>query len=282
MPDSETIFGRQRRLDPAALYRRGENMPQTNRSPRDIAADIAAIANMGVPAEVINQRILNRHTSNRNPAENPVSGAMRTEREKARNNVRGNPVYSKCPSCEYTTMIEIEPELTTNFTCPKCSTSFQISGAWKPKEIMFLEISDPNVVPYLCKTKPVPHTAMYFAIWNLIAKIWPDVKNFVEYGHFKYYTPSQFSAIITNDPEITAYDADPVKANSALMTKIRSFENQSDIINPQPQNVEEFVNEFLIEVGEFEQHGHKSKPRPQRNSGDINPIDDLDVGENPI
>lgn len=185
---------------------------------------------------------------------------------------KGNPVYVKCYNCQYTTFIEVEPEFTANFTCPRCEASFQVAGSWKPKEIMFLEIRHEIAMPHLCAAVPVSGSPRYYAIWNFIAKVWPDVRNFVEYGHFKYYTPSQFFAIVTNDPEIVAFNLNPEKATIALMSKLRSYDE--NVINYQPPDIDQYVLELetelrtmLLPKGQAE---IKSKTPPR------DPIDDLD------
>lgn len=183
---------------------------------------------------------------------------------------RKNPVYAKCVLCQYTTFIEVEPEFTSMFTCPKCKTEFQIQGTWKPKEIMFLEIKNEVAVPYLCAPKPTPNTPAYFAIWNFIAKVWPDVKNFIEYGHFRYYAISQFEIIVTNDPEILSFGTNIDKATTALISKLRSFE--TNVISPEPSDIDNFVAEFEFDMQNL--HSSKSKAVIKPSSHSV--ISDLD------
>ena len=186
---------------------------------------------------------------------------------------RTNPVYAKCVLCQYTTFIEIEPEFTSMFTCPKCKTEFQIQGTWKPKEIMFLEIKNEVAVPYLCAPKPTPNTPAYFAIWNFISKVWPDVKNFIEYGYFRYYAISQFEIIVTNDPEILSFGTNLDKATTALISKLRSFE--TNVISPEPSDIDNFVAEFEFDM----QNLHLSKSKTAIKPVPHNAIDDLDPND---
>ena len=189
------------------------------------------------------------------------------------------PVYGKCPYCSYTTFIELPPESTTNFTCPRCDMKFQLKGTWKPKAVMYLEITDKNVVPYLSKPRPVLNSPQHFAIWNFIGSVWPEVRNYVEYGYFKYYATSPFSIIVTNDPEITSFDSDVVKATNALVSKFRTFDNLDEVISKQPDDIDNFVDIFEIEIGEsaISKERRIEKVPTQRSA-----IDDLDPSENEL
>lgn len=227
--------------------------------------------------EIINA-ILNRPTSAQQVANSraEVERAMREDRDKREKNVskKTNPVYAKCISCQYTTFLEIEPQLTCNFNCPKCNAQFQIPGTWRPKEIMFLEIKDTFIVPYLCATKPAKNTPLFFAIWNFLAKVYPDIKNYVEYGYFRYFTPTQFSAVITNDPEVLAFEENE-KATTALLSKIRSFDY--DVITPEPENIEDALVEFKIALKSIETGNGKDRTPEVRTTRRSDPIGDLET-----
>lgn len=258
MPPPNDRFNR---LDPSALYRPGD---------LETIDRISNLANHIIDAP-------------RQNSDNRVSGNI-FESEKQTPTTKSplkniTPIYTVCPSCENARFVELNSEITSSITCERCHTKFQVVGTWKPSEIMFLEIKNEIVVPYLCLPKPQPNSKPYFIIWNFISRVWPDVTNFVKFGFFRYYTPTQFSAIVTNDPEIIAFEPNIDKATKALMSKLRSYEDKQQIISPQPEDIGNCVQEFILEMNEFvskKDTSDKTIKVPQTTNAQGSVIGDLD------
>jgi hypothetical protein len=140
-------------------------------------------------------------------------------------------------------------------------------------------------MPILLGTRPLSNTPTYYAIWNFIAKIWPEVTNYIEYGHFRYYTPTSFYAIITNDPDVLAYEPNIEKATEALISKLRSYGNQ-EVITHQPSDISAFVIAFDADMNYAnallsKMNGKEpimyAKPLPVEAVVSTNSTDDLEI-----